>query len=206
MEFLISEQQLKAILLEQDRSRMSDNIKRLYNFTKNLVNTTAKVYGLNVKMLLTWGASIAGLVMPLDNYLRTGRFNLNEDQIVLILTGVAMMLFYNTRQTTNKIIEEIRKEKLEGVFQVLLRKATELKVSFIDFMKAINVTISNFLELVSYSFLIPIITDIQKIAQKTSSISEAASMITQRIIASGVIVIGSVTLTTIIKKLIKKFK
>lgn len=206
MEFLISEQQLKAILLEQDRSRMSDNIKRLYNFTSNLVKTTAKIYGLNVKMLLTWGASIAGMVMPLDNYIRTGRFNLNEDQIVLILTGVAMMLFYNTRKTTNKIIEKIREEKLEGVFQVLLRKATELKVSFIDFMKAINVTIGNFLEVVSYSFLIPIITDIQKIAQKTSSISEAASMITQRIIASGVIVIGSVALTSIIKKLIKKFK
>jgi hypothetical protein len=206
MEFLISEQQLKAILLEQDRSRMSDNIKRLYNFTSSLVKTTAKVYGLNVKMLLTWGASVAGLVMPLDNYIRTGRFNLNEDQIVLILTGVAMMLFYNTRKTTNKIIEKIREEKLEGVFQVLLRKATELKVSFIDFMKAINVTIGNFLEVVSYSFLIPIITDIQKIAQKTSSISEAASMITQRIIASGVIVIGSAALTSIIKKLIKKFK
>jgi hypothetical protein len=144
--------------------------------------------------------------MPLDNYIRTGRFNLNEEQITLILVGVAMMLFYNTRKVTPKIIEKIREEKLENVFQVLLRKATELKVSFIDFMKALNISLGNFLEVVSYSFLIPIITDIQKIAQKTSSISEAATIISQRIIASGVVVIGAQTLTAIIKKLLKRFK
>jgi hypothetical protein len=206
MEFFISEQQLKVILMEQDRSRMSDYMKKLYNFTNTLVNKAIKIYGLNVKMLLTWGASVAGLVMPLDNYIRTGRFNLNEEQTILVLVGVAMMLFYNTRKTTSKVIEKIREENLEDVFQVLLRKATELKVSFVDFLKAINVTVGNLLEIVSYSFLIPIITDIQKVAQKTSSISETAAMIAQRLIASGVIVISAQVLTSLIKKLLKRFK
>ena len=206
MEFFISEQQLKVILMEQDRSRMSDYMKKLYNFTNTLVNKASKIYGLNVKMLLTWGASVAGLVMPLDNYIRTGRFNLNEEQTILVLVGVAMMLFYNTRKTTSKVIEKIREENLEDVFQVLLRKATELKVSFVDFLKAINVTVGNLLEIVSYSFLIPIITDIQKVAQKTSSISETAAMIAQRLIASGVIVISAQALTSLIKKLLKRFK
>jgi len=206
MEFFISEQQLKVILMEQDRSRMSDYMKKLYNFTNTLVNKASKIYGLNVKMLLTWGASVAGLVMPLDNYIRTGRFNLNEEQTILVLVGVAMMLFYNTRKTTSKVIEKIREENLEDVFQVLLRKATELKVSFVDFLKAINVTVGNLLEIVSYSFLIPIITDIQKVAQKTSSISETAAMIAQRLIASGVIVISAQVLTSLIKKLLKRFK
>lgn len=206
MEFFISEQQLKVILMEQDRSRMSDSMKKLYNFTDLLVKKVAKIYGLNVKMLLTWGASVAGLILPLDNYIRSGRFNLSENQITLILVGVGMMLFYNTRKTTNKVIEKIREEKLENVFQVLLRKATELKVSFVDFMGSLNVTLGNFLEVVSYSFLVPIITDIQKIAQKTSSISEAATIIAQRLIASGVVVIGAQALTAVIKKLLKKFK
>lgn len=206
MEFFISEQQLKVILMEQDRSRMSDYMKKLYNFTNTLVNKASKIYGLNVKMLLTWGASVAGLVMPLDNYIRTGRFNLNEEQTILVLVGVAMMLFYNTRKTTSKVIEKIREENLEDVFQVLLRKATELKVSFVDFLKAINVTVGNLMEIVSYSFLIPIITDIQKVAQKTSSISETAAMIAQRLIASGVIVISAQVLTSLIKKLLKRFK
>jgi hypothetical protein len=181
-------------------------MKKLYNFTNTLVNKASKIYVLNVKLLLTWGASVAGLVMPLDNYIRTGRFNLNEEQTILVLVGVAMMLFYNTRKTTSKVIEKIREENLEDVFQVLLRKATELKVSFVDFLKAINVTVGNLLEIVSYSFLIPIITDIQKVAQKTSSISETAAMIAQRLIASGVIVISAQVLTSLIKKLLKRFK
>ena len=83
MEFFISEQQLKVILMEQDRSRMSDYMKKLYNFTNTLVTKISRIYGLNVKMLLTWGASVAGLILPLDNYIRSGRFNFGIQGVFL---------------------------------------------------------------------------------------------------------------------------
>ena len=37
-------------------------------------------------MLLTWGASVGGLMMPLDNYIKSGNFNLNDREEILILT------------------------------------------------------------------------------------------------------------------------
>ena len=97
MEFLINESQLKLILQEQNKSKMNDYMKTLYSFSNNLVNRAAKKYGLNLKLLLTWGASMGGLVMPLDEYLRTGNFNITETQKVLILIGISAIFFYDNK-------------------------------------------------------------------------------------------------------------
>jgi len=80
MEFLITEAQLKTILSEEERSRMDGYMKQLNSFTKQIVNRVLKSYGLNLRMLLTWGTSVGGMVLPLDQYLRTGDFDLSENQ------------------------------------------------------------------------------------------------------------------------------
>jgi hypothetical protein len=206
MEFFINESQLRIILQEQDRSKMTDYMKTLYSFTSDLASRVMKVYGINVKMLLTWGASVAGLVMPLDNYLKSGKFKLNNNEISLILVGVAMMLFTNNKRTLNKILSEIRNLGLESTFEKSLRKATELKVAFADFLKEAKITAAGFLEIVAYSFLIPIITDIQNFINKTTTISEAATLIAERLVASGVVVVSSQVLVSVLKKIIKKLK
>ena len=44
MDFLINESQLRTILQEQDESRMTEYMKTMYSFTKNLTNRVSKVY------------------------------------------------------------------------------------------------------------------------------------------------------------------
>ena len=73
-------------------------------------------------------------------------------------------------------------------------------------MKSANVTLGSTLELVTYSFLIPIITDIQSAITEGSDIQTTSMRIAQRLIASGVIVVGKIALTETIKKIIKKFE
>ena len=63
MEFLITETQLKTILTEQDKSKMTEDMKTLYSFTENIVNRVKTIYGINLKMLLTWGTSVGGLMV-----------------------------------------------------------------------------------------------------------------------------------------------
>jgi hypothetical protein len=122
------------------------------------------------------------------------------------LVGVAMMLFTNNKRTLNKILSEIRNLGLESTFEKSLRKATELKVAFADFLKEAKITAAGFLEIVAYSFLIPIITDIQNVINKTTTISEAATLIAERLVASGVVVVSSQVLVSVLKKIIKKLK
>ena len=206
MDFLINESQLRTILMEQDKSKLSGYMKKLHSFTNNIVNRVSKSYGLNLKMLMTWGTSVGGMVMPLDNYLRTGNFDLTDDQRYLVLAGIAFIMFYENKRGLTKILEKIKEEGLENAFKSGLEKATDLKDSFKSFLSSINVTVGSFLDTVAYSFLIPIILDIQSVASGSTDLKEASIMITERLIASGVVVVSGKVLASVIKKILERIK
>jgi hypothetical protein len=205
MDFLINESQLRTILQEQDQSKMSDYMKELYSFTSNLVTKAKKSYGLNLKLLLTWGASVGGLVMPLDRFIKSGRFELTDEQATLILVGIACTFFYDNAKSLRTILLKIKDEGLEDTFKEVLVKAKNLKNSFTTFLKSANVTLGSTLELVTYSFLIPIITDIQSAIVDGGDLQTTAMTIAKRLVASGVVLVGQIALTETIKKILKKF-
>jgi len=206
MEFLITESQLKKILTEQERSRMDGYMKQLNSFTKQIVNRVLKSYGLNLRMLLTWGTSVGGMVLPLDRYLRTGNFDLTDNQRMLVLAGIAFTLFFETKSPLSKLLKLIKEEGLSDVYKVGLNKGKQLKESFLNFMSSVNVSTGSFMDTVAYSFLIPIITDIQEAAMNGGDPKETAIMIAQRLSASGVVIIGSQVLSRTIKKIIDRIK
>jgi hypothetical protein len=204
MDFLINESQLRIILQEQDESKMTDYMKELYSYTSNLVLKARKSFGLNLKFLLTWGTSVGGLVMPLDAYIRTGRFDLTEEQSSLILFGVACAYFYENSKAFKTILVKIKEEGLEETFKEVLIKSKNLKDSFLKFLSSINSTLGSSSDLLAYSFLIPIIGDILS-ASTDGDLQTTAMTIAKRLVASGVVVVGQVVLTQLIKKIIKKF-
>ena len=206
MEFLINEQQLKIILQEQDRSKMSEYMKELYSFTYDIVNKVVKSFKLNVKMLLTWGVSVAGLLRPLDVWLKSNNFNISDEERALILAGIGMILFFESKSVVGKILKKIKELGLEDVFEKSLKKSNELKSAFLDLMSSINVSIGSFMDIIAYSFLIPILTDIHYLSTGANSLEDVVSSISERLIASGVVVVSSKSLVSIVKKLIKRFR
>ena len=205
MEFLITEQQLKLLLKEEERSQLGSDMKKLNSFTKQLVNRVLKSYGINLRMLMTWGTSVGGMVLPLDQFLRTQNLNLTEEQQALVLTGIVFTLFFETKKPLEKVISKIKEEGLMDVFRNGLRKGSELKESFSNFIMSLGVGTSNFLDTIAYSFLIPIITDIYSVATETQDIEQAAILIAERLIASGVILVSGQSLTLLIKKILERF-
>jgi hypothetical protein len=206
MDFLINESQLRTILQEQDESRMTEYMKTMYSFTKNLANRVSKVYSLNLKMLLTWGTAVGGLVMPLDQFIKSGEFDLSDDQRYLVLAGIAFILFFDNKKGLVKILEKIKEEGLEDVFRKTLEKGKDLKSSFKGFLSSLNVSVSSFMDTVAYSFLIPIILDIQNIAESSVDPKEAGLLIAERLVSSGIVVIGAQALSQVIRKIIEKIK
>lgn len=205
MEFLITEQQLRLLLKEEERSQLKSDMKKLNSFTKQLVNRVLKSYGINLRMLMTWGTSVGGMVLPLDQFLRTQNLNLTEEQQALILAGIVFTLFFETKKPLEKVISKIKEEGLMNIFENGLRKGSELKESFSNFIMSLGVGTSNFLDTIAYSFLIPIITDIYSVATETQDIEQAAILIAERLIASGVILVSGQSLTLLIKKILERF-
>ena len=185
---------------------MDGYVKQLNSFTKQIVNRVLKSYGLNLRMLLTWGTSVGGMVLPLDRYLRTGNFDLTDNQRMLVLAGIAFTLFFETKSPLSKLLKLIKEEGLSDVYKVGLNKGKQLKESFLNFMSSVNVSTGSFMDTVAYSFLIPIITDIQEAAMNGGDPKETAIMIAQRLSASGVVIIGSQVLSRTIKKIIDRIK
>lgn len=206
MDFLINESQLRTILQEQDESRMNGYMKTMYSFTKNLVNRAGKVYGLNLKMLLTWGTAVGGLVMPLDQFIKSGDFNLSDDQRYLVLAGIAFILFFDNKKGLVDVLVKIKEEGLEEVFRKTLDKGKELKSSFKGFLSSLNVSVGSFMDTVAYAFLIPIILDIQNIAESSVDPKEAGLLIAERLVSSGIVVVGAQVLSQVIRKIIQKLK
>jgi len=206
MDFLITESQLQTILLEQNDSKLTSNMKQLFSFTNNMVNKVIKNYGLNVKMLLTWGTSVGGLVMPLDNLIKNGNFDLSDKERALVLVGIAFTMFLENKRGIVSIVKKIKEEGLTDVFTTVLKRAELLKKSFTKFLNSCNITSGAVLDTVAYSFLIPIITDIYSIATQTTNINEASLLIAERLVASGVVILSKEILSVTLKKIMKKFK
>jgi hypothetical protein len=206
MEFLITESQLRTLLTEEERSLLGNYMKRLNTFTKQIVNRTFKSYGINLRMLLTWGTAVGGMVLPLDQFLRNQNFDLTEEQRMLVLAGLAFSLFFESKRPAMKLFSAIKEEGLEEIFKVGLRKGSQLKDAFLNFMGSLGTGSSSFIDTIAYSFMIPIITDIQSVIMQTQDIDEAAILITERLIASGIVLMSSQALTETVKKVLEKLK
>jgi hypothetical protein len=149
---------------------------------------------------------VGGLVMPLDAFIRTGRFDLNDNQQTLILIGIACTYFYDNAEVLKSIIGQIKEEGIEEAFKEVLVKSKNLKSSFVNFIKSLGVTGKGVFDLIAYSFLIPIITDIQDIALNNSNLDVASGLISERLFASGVVVVSSMVLNSVVKKILERLK
>jgi hypothetical protein len=157
-------------------------------------------------MLLTWGTAVGGLVMPLDQFIKSGNFDLSDDQRYLVLAGVAFILFFDNKKGLVNVLEKIKSEGLEEVFRATLEKGKDLKSAFKGFLSSINVSVGSFMDTVAYAFLIPIIVDIQSIAEGSIDPKDAGLLIAQRLISSGIVVVGVQVLSQVIRKIVEKLK
>lgn len=206
MEFLITESQLRTIITESEKNSFTENMKILYSFVNSLVSKVRRKYDLNLKLLTTWGTSVGGLVLPLDNFIKSGEFNLDDNQSALILIGVLAILYYDNKSVFKKVLTKIKEEGLEKPFEIVLKKGRELKNAFLEFLSSLDLSIRSISELVSYSFLIPIIVDIQKYIQGSENIENSVTTIVERLVASGVVLVAYELLHEVVKKISNRLK
>lgn len=206
MNFLITEGQLKVLMNEGYKSFFAENMRILNAFTNSLINKVKRKFALNLKLLSTWGTSVGGLVLPLDEYIRTSEFKVDENQAALILLGVVSIIYFDNKSLFEKIYSKIKEEGLEQIFLKVYTKGLKLREAFLGFLNSLQLSITSISELISYSFLIPIILDIQNLVRSSGDFEKTAENITERIVASGFVLVGSEVLSEVIKKISKRIK
>lgn len=201
MDFIINKNQLNLILEENEKDKLVNNLKILNDFSKDLISDTSKTFLINTKIFITWGTSIAGFLYPVDNFIRTNYVDISDTNRNLILIGVFMMLFFNTREDTRRIVNKIFRLGFKNEFKQIFKKSKELRDSFKSFLRGLNITVDQTAELISYSFLIPIVGDITSILNDPSTTAENIELIAKRILGSGLVSLGYNSLKLILKRL-----
>jgi hypothetical protein len=205
MSILITESQ-ERMILNESIGRELGNILRQNSDIGKLISTQIKEITGNDKIgLLTFGASIGGLMGPVGDFLEGKYPSMSDAEISLLLTGAIATFFYNSPKLINKIKEKIKDKGLESEFDDTLSKTKELKDTFFDFMESLNITLFKVSNILGFAFLIPLLPYIHQMSESKLSITDINKIVTI-LLSYGVITITSSTLKEIIVKLIKRFR
>ena len=99
---IITEEQKRILIKESIKSKMGDVVKSNYEFTKKIIGETIQTTGINLEFMLTWGASIGGFMVPINEYLKSGSVEISDMDLSLVLTSI-MATLYLENKTTIKI-------------------------------------------------------------------------------------------------------
>jgi len=202
---LITEEQKRRLLSEESGNKLGDVIKQNYEFVKKIVNDSSKQIGINLEFLITWGATIGGFVGPLEDFLSGQYPELSDLEISLILMGVISSYYIDNKTFVTKIYEKIKEEGLIQPFKTVLNKSKELKKVFLEFIGSLGVTLHKVTNIMSYTFIIPLIPMLYNLAKGDSNSVEPLH-IAQRLSGFGLLTISGIILKELINKLIKRFQ
>jgi hypothetical protein len=202
---LITEEQKRRLLSEESGSKLGDVIKQNYEFVKKIVNDSSKQIGINLEFLITWGATIGGFVGPLEDFLSGQYPELSDLEISLILMGVISSYYIDNKTFVTKIYEKIKEEGLIQPFKTVLNKSKELKEVFLEFIGSLGVTLHKVTNIMSYTFIIPLIPMLYNLAKGDPNSVEPLH-IAQRLSGFGLLTISGIILKELINKLIKRFQ
>jgi hypothetical protein len=205
MDILINENQKRFLIVENLSDKFAKDTKNLFDITKKVLSDSSKQLKMNMEFLLTWGASIGGFMGPLNQYLNGQYPELSSVDSALILTGVISILYYDNKSTIKEILENIKEKGLSKEFISTLNKGKELKQVFLDFVKTLNLTTHKISNIMSYTFIIPLLPMIYDMVQSGTISPDDASKISDRLAGFGFLTVSGNAIKEFIERIIKKF-
>jgi len=205
MNILITESQERMILNESIGNELGNILRKNSDIGKLITSQIKEITGNDKIGILTFGASIGGMMGPVGNFLEGKYPSMNDVEISLLLTGVIATFLFNSPKLVKKVTDKIKEQGLENEFEVAKSKTEELRDTFYDFIESLNITLFKVTNVLGFSFLIPLLPYIHELSSGNLTIQDINKIV--KILTSyGIITISSATLKEIIVKLIKRFR
>lgn len=205
MKVIINENQKKLILSESISGKLSTSIKNMEKFTKDIVTECKKTTGIDFSFLLSWGATLGGLFIPVTEFIKGEHPELTSTEISLLITGAMVTYYSSNKEMLGKLLNKIKEKGLVEIFDEVLESTQTLKETFLSFIESLNVTTSKLSNMLAYTFLIPILPKLFELSQMRYD-QDIINEIVKRLIGYGIVIVSSVTLTEIVNKIIKRFR
>jgi antitoxin component of RelBE/YafQ-DinJ toxin-antitoxin module len=206
MKIIITESQKRMILLENIGEDLGSIIKQNAERVKKLISEVQTQIGMNLQFLLTWGAGIGGFMGPVEDFVR-GRFpELTDLQVFLIILGVISTHLIENKELNKKILDKIKEDGILKQFKISSKKTNELKSVFSDFVESLGVTFHRITNMLSYTFIIPIIPMIYQMVTDGLVTNSDLKNLATRVIAFTGLTISGILFKDLITKMVRRFK
>jgi hypothetical protein len=143
---------------------------------------------------------------PVESFVR-GEFNgLSEHNILLIVVSVISIHFFDGKNYINRLKKEIEKKGLTDVLKSTLLKTKELTKTLYKFVESLGTTFHKFTNLLSYSFILPLIVPITELIWYGNLDPEVLKFLPIRIAGFVGATVSGILTRELIFKMIKRFK
>jgi hypothetical protein len=206
MKIIITEQQKRIIITESTGEELGNLIKQNTERVKEIINEAQNQIGMNLQFLLTWGAGIGGFMGPVEDFVREKYPEIDESELVLILIGVIATYFVDNKKIVTKIYTKIYEDGLSGIFDRILKKTDTLRNTFIEFIDSLGLTFHKITNMLSYTFIIPILPMIYQMVEDGSTENVDFKQLAIRIISFTGLTLSGIIFKELLSKLVKRFK
>ncbi len=203
---LINENQKRRLILEGSGDFIVETLSKNYEFVRKVIKDSSSQIGLNLEFLVSWGATIGGFVGPLEEFLRGVEPSLSDLEISLILTGIISSYYLDNKEYVKKIIDTIKDKGLYKPFKKVLTKSKEFKSVFSDFIGSLGITLHKVTNILSYTFILPLLPIIYKMVTENNISSSEINNLSKRLIGFGLLTVSGIILKQLLTKIAKRFK
>lgn len=203
MNVILTEEQTKLLLAEGMPDILSTIYEKGTDFSANLYKRIAKRLKFNLRILLTFGAGVGGLMEPLMKMLN-GKFpELTEDQSLLIVVATICIVFNEGKDVLKQVLPKIKEEGIENEFRYSVLKTKRLIAVFKGFLGTLGNSAAFLTDVMSYIYLIPLLGYLTIALQGQSLTPEQVDMLIKTLGATGVLHISTASLEEIVKRILK---
>lgn len=206
MKIIITESQKKILLTESSGEQMGNIIKQNTEKVKKIIQEAQEQIGMNLQFLLTWGAGIGGFMGLVEDFVKGNYPDLNETEMILISIGVIATYFVENKKIIAKIYSEIQKEGLSKTFDRVLKKTDTLYKTFVDFIDSLGVTFHKITNMLSYTFIIPLIPLIYQMTTDGLYDQFDLKQLAIRIISFSGLTLSGIIFRELLSKMVRRFK
>ena len=206
MKIIITESQSKILITENVLREIGSFFKISMKNIKDIINSASEQIGMNLQFMMTWGAGIAGFIGPITEYVKGEFPDLNDVELSLIITSLIATYYTSNKKALTKLYKKIEEEGLGKYFEKILRKTDEFYNVFSEFIKSLATTTHTMVNMMSYTFIIPILPMLYESIKsgmfENVDLDEIVTMLT----GFGGLTITSILIKKLLIKLAERFK
>jgi len=199
MKVILTESQYRKVLKENFDQRIGNSLSKMHAFSEKVVKDASTQLKFDFRFLVTYGAGIGAILQSVFDYLQ-GNFNGLDDTQIAGLTVMAVgVVFYENKdlRDPNNIINSLG---LADQLNKAISFTDKLKLKFSHLLKLLGMSIHRVSNIVSYSFLIPILSIVIEIVTKHGVESDQFQTLLESLLTSGLIAVEGVALRDILIK------